>query len=114
MFVEDVFYVWMYEMLMSWKSVVLSGLFAVLVVAMCLFSLVLIWFKKLILYVCVVILVMFVVIFIVWLVVFVVVWIFIGEYFWIMSNLTDDTVSINEIFSSMWVFDVEVKKIGLV
>ena len=80
-FVEDAFYAWTYEMPMSWKGVVLSGLFAVLVVAMCLFPLAPIWFKKLILYVCVAILVTFAVIFAVRLVVFVVVWIFTEEHF---------------------------------
>ena len=112
-FVEDAFYAWTYEMPMSWKSVVLSGLFAVLVVAMCLFPLAPIWFKKLILYVCVGILVTFAVLFTVRLVVFVAVWIFTGEHFWLLPNLTDDTVPINEIFSPMWAFDVEAKKIGL-
>ena len=113
-FVKDAFYAWTYQPPMSWTSVMLSGLFALFVVAMCLFPLAPIWFKKVILYVCLAILGTFAVVFTVRTVVFVAVWIVSGEHFWILPNLTDDEIPINEIFSPLFAFDKHAKKIGLV
>ena len=112
-FTEDGFYAWMYTPPMSWSSVAVSGAFAVGVVLMCLFPLAPIWFKKVILYVCLAILGTFGVVFSVRLVVFAMVWIALGEHFWILPNLTDDEIPINELFSPPWGFDRGAKKIGM-
>lgn len=111
-FVEDAFYAWTYTPPMSWTGVLMSGLFALFVVAMCLFPLAPIWFKKLILYVCLAILGTFAVTFAVRFVVWLAVWIVTGEHFWILPNLTDDEIPINEIFKPLFAFDKRAKKIG--
>jgi translocation protein SEC62 len=112
-FTEDAFYAWTYTPPMSWTSIFVSALFAFGVVAMCLFPLAPIWFKKVILYVCLSILGTFAVVFSVRAIVFVLVWIVTGEHFWILPNLTDDEIPINELFTPPWGFDPHAKKIGL-
>jgi translocation protein SEC62 len=103
----------MYTPPMSWASVAVSAAFALGVVLMCLFPLAPIWFKKVILYVCLAILGTFAVVFSVRAIVFALVWIVLGEHFWILPNLTDDEIPINELFTPPWGFDRSAKKIGL-
>lgn len=112
-FTADGFYAWMYTPPMSWASVAVSAAFALGVVLMCLFPLAPIWFKKVILYVCLAILGTFAVVFSVRAIVFALVWIVLGEHFWILPNLTDDEIPINELFTPPWGFDRSAKKIGL-
>ena len=112
-FTADGFYAWMYTPPMSWASVAMSAAVALGVVLMCLFPLAPIWFKKVILYVCLAILGTFAVVFSVRAIVFALVWITLGEHFWILPNLTDDEIPINELFTPPWGFDRSAKKIGL-
>ena len=117
---DDSFYAWTYDQPMSWAFLITSWAVAILVMLMCLFPLAPIWFKKIILYLCVAILTLFTVIIMVRAVVFAAVWLVSGRHFWILPNIASDEIPINEVFSPMWMFDDldasgnVVGKIGLV
>ena len=117
---DDSFYAWTYDQPMSWAFLITSWAVAILVMLMCLFPLAPIWFKKIILYLCVAILSLFTVIILVRAVVFAAVWLVSGRHFWILPNIASDEIPINEVFSPMWMFDdldasgKVVGKIGLV
>jgi translocation protein SEC62 len=102
---DDSFYAWTYDQPMSWTFLIASWAVAILVMLACLFPLAPIWFKKIILYLCVAILMFFTVILVVRGVVFACVWLVSGRHFWILPNIASDEIPINEVFSPMWMFD---------
>ena len=102
---DDSFYAWTYDQPMSWTFLIASWAVAILVMLACLFPLAPIWFKKIILYLCVAILMFFTVILVARGVVFAGVWLVSGRHFWILPNIASDEIPINEVFSPMWMFD---------
>ena len=96
---DDSFYAWTYDQPMSWTFLIASWAVAILVMLACLFPLAPIWFKKIILYLCVAILMFFTVILVARGVVFAGVWLVSGRHFWILPNIASDEIPINEVFS---------------